>query len=73
MGVNGWVHVSSRLTPGKDYPVPIEKLAGLVPRLDWTRWREELSLPLPRIEPRFPGRQPRTHVIILMDLFRHIG
>jgi hypothetical protein len=73
MSVSGQLHASACLTLGKEFPVPFEYWTGLVPRLDQTRCREELSLPLPRIEPRFPGRQPHTQVIMLMGLFRLIG
>jgi hypothetical protein len=44
---------------------PIAREAGFSSEPTWTLWRRKKCLPVPEIEPRFPGDSFRSLIIIL--------
>jgi hypothetical protein len=54
----------SALPPGKGLPVPIGQEVGWAPQPVWTQEaRGKILPPLPRIEPRSPGRLARSKTL----------
>jgi hypothetical protein len=51
------------LAPGKGPPVPIVQEAGWASEPVWTQRLGENPLPLPGIEPRYPGRPARSQTL----------
>jgi hypothetical protein len=66
--VIGQLHAPAALLPGKEPQVPIGQEAGWPPEPAWTLQSTQKSVPLPRIEPRFPGRLAHSLITILTEL-----
>jgi hypothetical protein len=64
LGVGEWLASRPQhALPQRKAPVPIVQEAGWAPEPVWTRSLEEKSLALPGIEPRSPGRPPRSETL----------
>jgi hypothetical protein len=64
LDVSGQRHAPAAFyPPGKGQPVTIVQEAGRAPEPFWTQRLEENLLPLPRIEPRSPGRPVRSQTL----------
>jgi hypothetical protein len=66
MEMSGQFHAPAALSPGKEPPVPIGQDAGWAPEPVLSFEREEKSLPLPEIGPRFPGIPARCLMTVLL-------